>query len=292
MIKLSNGHVLDYVVASGALGFKGKGWLWERPLVFLGLIKPEDFTVVIKTLTLKERKGNLRWYKPWACIKPIKGGTINKVGLTNKGADWWAKKIAPKINFEKYKIIVSIHGKREELVEIVMKLDHFPFVAYEVNGSCPNSGNPLADVKSVVEDINAVKRTTKKPIIAKLSVTQNCVAIANELTGIVEAISLNSIPWEKVYPDKKTPLHRLEKKVGGGGGGVSGKPAQVLNWGMVSDLCRHSSIPIIAPSVMEYKDLEVVANLGAKAVSFGAVHLPDSSWWYKPWTLFSNPCKP
>jgi len=28
-IRLSNGHVLEYVVASGALGFDGKGWPWE-----------------------------------------------------------------------------------------------------------------------------------------------------------------------------------------------------------------------------------------------------------------------
>jgi hypothetical protein len=47
------------MVASGALAFDGKGWPWERPLVWLGLIKPELFTVVIKSLTRNPRRGNL-----------------------------------------------------------------------------------------------------------------------------------------------------------------------------------------------------------------------------------------
>ena len=33
MIKLSNNHSFDFVVASGALGFTGKGWWWEKPLL-------------------------------------------------------------------------------------------------------------------------------------------------------------------------------------------------------------------------------------------------------------------
>ena len=57
MIILSNGHCVEYVVASGSLAFDGKGWPWERPLVWLGLIKPELFTTFIKSLTLAPRAG-------------------------------------------------------------------------------------------------------------------------------------------------------------------------------------------------------------------------------------------
>ena len=79
MISLSNGHTFEYMIASGALGFDGKGWIWERPLVRLGLIKPELFTVVIKTLTRNPRPGNLRWWKPWTCVRLISGGSVNKI---------------------------------------------------------------------------------------------------------------------------------------------------------------------------------------------------------------------
>ncbi len=52
MITLSNGHCFEYMVASGALGFDGNGWPWERPLVALGLIKPELFTIRIVNLAM------------------------------------------------------------------------------------------------------------------------------------------------------------------------------------------------------------------------------------------------
>jgi len=41
---------------------------------------------------------------------------------------------------------------------------------------------------------------------------------------IVEAISINSVPWRVVYPDRESPLTRF------GGGGVSGKNAQPCAW--------------------------------------------------------------
>ncbi len=91
MIALSNDHVFTYMVASGALAFDGKGWPWERPLVWSGLIKPELFTVVIKSLTRNPRPGNLRWWKPWTCVRLIPGGAVNKVGLTNPGIEWWCR---------------------------------------------------------------------------------------------------------------------------------------------------------------------------------------------------------
>ena len=138
MINLSNGHCIENAVASGALGFDYRGWPWERPLVALGLIKPELFTVFIKTLTLNPRKGNLRWWKPWECVALIPGGSVNKVGLTNPGIEWWCRRVAPSINFQKYSIAGSIHGDDKELVEMATILNPFPLVAIEVNRSCPN----------------------------------------------------------------------------------------------------------------------------------------------------------
>jgi len=56
------------------------------------------FTTVIKTLTLHPRRGNLRWYNPLGCIRLIPGGTVNAVGLTNPGIDWWCHEIGPFID--------------------------------------------------------------------------------------------------------------------------------------------------------------------------------------------------
>ena len=144
----------------------------------------------------------------------------------------------------------------------------------------------------VVNSVKAIKRFAWHPIIIKVSVAQDYLAIARGLEGIAEAISLNSVPWEVIEPIKKSPLHRLEKEVGGGGGGVSGRPAQKFNWKAVQELAEQRSLSVIGPSIMEFDDLARVRRLGASAVSFGAIHLPDYPIWRKPWTLFTSPRKP
>ena len=293
-IALSNGHVFRYMIASGALAFDGTGWLWERPLVWLGLIRLELFTIVVKTLTLQPRKGNLRWWKPWECVRLIAGGAVNKVGLTNKGFYWWCEKVAPKINFKKYHIVVSIFGDKKELIEMATKLNRFDqIVGIEVNYSCPNTGHAIPFAEAVIDSVKAVVQVSKHPVIVKVSVDQDYLAIARGLAGIAEAISINSVPWKIVFPNgEQSPLWKLEEKVGGGAGGVSGKPAQKHNWKAVKELSKDGSLPVIGPSIMEYGDIYEVRKQGANALSFGTIHLPDYPVWFRPWTLFTNPLKP
>lgn len=293
MIYLSNKHSFEYMVPSGALAFDCKGWIWERPLVDLGLLKPELFTVVIKTLTLHPREGNLRLWKPWECVQLIPGGSVNKVGLTNPGIEWWCEEVGPNLNYNKQPIVGSIFGNEHELVEMAEMFNDFDVVALEVNVSCPNTGHVLDQYKEVIDSVVAVEEVSRHPIIIKVSVDQNYLAIARGLIGIAEAISLNSVPWKTAFPNGEvTPLRKLEERVGGGGGGVSGKPAQKLNWAAVKALAEQGSLPVIGPSVMEFEDMDRVRELGASAVSFGAIHLATHPVILHPWTVFTNPLKP
>lgn len=292
MIKLSNGHELCYLTASGALGFSLKGWLWERPLVYLGLIQPELFTNVIKTLTLNPRNGNLRWWKPWTCVKLLPGGAVNKVGLTNKGIDWWYEEVAPKINFDQLNVIGSIFGTEGELLSMANIMNNVSLVGLEINCSCPNTGEQLDETQVIINAAKKVHEISSHPIILKLSYTQDYLKIAEELQGVVEAISLNSVPWATVFPNERSPLWRLEKKVGGGGGGVSGQPIQKFNWQVVKELSEQGLIPVIGSSVMSYEDVIALGELGAAAISFSTVHLPSYPIWRNVWTIFTNPCRP
>jgi len=292
MITLSDGHSFEYMTASGALGFDGKGYGWERPLGWFGLMKPRLFTVVLRTVTLEPRlypKSNLSWirpwtwlpWSPWSCVKFLRGGgAINKIGLYNPGFDWWYREIGPWIDPRKGPIVASIQGTEPELVEMTKHLNRFDLVAIEVNVSCPNTGHASEAVEMIVKCVKEmivkcvkeVKAQSRHPIILKLAVGQECLAIAAPLVGVAEAISINSVPWEIACPGKKSPLWRLEKKTKGGGG-VSGKPAQKDNWELVKKLADQGLIPVIAPSIMEFADMDRVRALGAQAVSFGAIHL-------------------
>lgn len=270
MIRLSNGHTFDYMAASGAYSFDGRGWWWEILLSRLAIIDPSLMTVVAKTVTMEPRKGNLNMLHPWSCIRLIKDGAVNAVGLTNPGIKRWCLGPGLTLNHKKAPVLASIMGSPDELEYMAGMLNYIDVLGVEINASCPNTGEDLANnVEDMILGVCKVKETTKLPIILKLSKAHegSFERIVGEVRGKVEAISLNSVPWKLVFPEKVSPLARL------GGGGVSGKIVQPILWPLVQKLSGMTDIPIIGPSVWEFEDMARLREMGAKAVSFGTVCL-------------------
>ena len=268
MIRLSNGHDFEYMTASGALGFDGKGWPWEQPWRWIGLLDPTLFTSVTKTLTLRPTEGNLRWYNPFRCLRLVRGGVVNAVGLSNPGIDWWCRKIGPSVNSTKIPLVASIFGEPEELAEMVRILNDFDLVGLEINASCPNTETCiLQDTARVIASCEAIKTNSRLPLILKVSVTHDISQIVKEVENLVEAISINSVPWAVAFLKCRSPLEIL------GGGGVSGKVAQPFTWSLVKKLAELTTIPVIGPGVWDFDDLTKVRSLDAKAVSFGSVFM-------------------
>ena len=270
MITLSNGYQFEFAAASGALAFDGRGWFWEWPLRWMGLIKPELFTIVVKSLTLHPRRGNLRWWNPCRAVRLRRGGTVNAVGLTNPGIDWWIKNIYPKIEKAPRHFVVSIAGENlQEYMEMTVRLKTCTAIkALEINASCPNSPGELQqNTQAVIDCAQALKYISPFPLILKLACTHDYIKIAKALEGTVEAISINSVPWSAAFPEKKSPLAKF------GGGGVSGKIVQQHNWKMAAELAHNSNIPVIGASVWNYTDIIDLFGFGAKAVAFGSVFL-------------------
>lgn len=268
MIRFSNGHTFEYMTASGALGFDGKGWLWERPWRWARLLDPTLFTSATKTLTLRPTEGNLRWYNPFRCIRPINDGVVNTVGLSNPGVKWWCEKVGPSVNSARIPLVASIWGEPEELAELATILSSFDLVGLEINVSCPNTEDRTRqDTARIVASCKAVKASSRLPLILKVSVTHDIPQIVKEVENLAEAISVNSVPWAIAFPNRKSPLKNL------GGGGVSGKAAQPFTWDLVQKIANLTTIPVIGPSVWDFDDLEKIRSLGAKAVSFGSVFL-------------------
>lgn len=276
MIKLSNGHEFEYMAASGALGFDGKGWPWEQPLKFRipgiiePLLDPSLFTTVIKTLTFMPRKGNLRWYNPMGCVRFLNKGTLNAIGLTNPGIKWWCEEIGPKIDSSKRPIVGSVFSDDiEEMVEMALMLNDFDLVGLEINRSCPNTGGDcLQNASDIIKSCGAVHKKSRFPIIVKLSVAHPVEKILPGIAETVEAISINSVPWSIVFPDRRSPLVHL------GGGGVSGKAAQPFTWGLLKKIVSMTDIPVIGPGVWEFSDIQKIRDFGAKAESFGSIFMP------------------
>lgn len=269
MIRLSNGFELEFLTASGALAFDGRGWFWEWPFRWLGLLDPHAFTIVVKTLTLKPRQGNLRWYKPWGCVRLIPGGTVNAVGLTNPGIDWWIRTCLPRMQRMGYHPIVSVYPETEaEAAEFASKLKPLSIVGIELNASCPNTGHLTDKVDAVVRMASALQNA-EHPLIVKLSYDQPYVEIAQGLEGIAEAVhAINAVPWKTVFPNQKSPLESL------GGGGVSGEPIRAFAREAVANLVQKTRLPIIAGGgIYTLKDVEEFEALGASAFSLGTLFL-------------------
>lgn len=279
MITLSNGHSFEYMTASGALGFDGEGWPWEKPLKLLGWLDPTLFTNVMKTVTLHPRKGNLRMWCPWRCVRPIWRnrrivGIVNAVGLTNMGINWWVRKVGPKVDSTKNCLVGSIFGSREELVEMTRIMTGFDLVGIEINASCPNTEHDIsANADEVIGSCEAVKAVSRFPLILKLSVANEAERIVKAVKGIVEAIAINSVPWGTIFPNRKSPLAHL------GGGGVSGRIAQPFMWELIDRLKGVTSIPIIGPGVWDFANIQTLREtFRVEAISFGSVFIPFP-WW-------------
>jgi dihydroorotate dehydrogenase (NAD+) catalytic subunit len=268
MIRLPNGESIEFLTGSGALGFDGRGWWWEYPLRWLGLLNPHDFAVVVKTLTLRPRKGNLRWYAPWRCVRLIPGGTVNAVGLTNPGIEWWIRTSYPRMQRMELQIIVSLYAESvEEAHQLARLLAPLRITAIELNASCPNVPHE-STVSHVVQMAQALQ-AAGHPLIVKVGYDQPYVELAQALEGIADAIhAINAVPWHLVFPERVSPLAHL------GGGAVSGEPIRPFVREAVGKLRRATHLPIIAGGgIYTLRDLEELWALGARAFSIGTLFL-------------------
>jgi dihydroorotate dehydrogenase subfamily 1 len=130
---------------------------------------PEIGIITTKSIGPNQKPGNrepiLAQYAP--------GSFVNAVGLTNPGAEEFAKKLS-KINFPKNKfLLTSIFGKdKDEFLQVAKILEPFSD-GFELNLSCPHAkgyGMQLGqDKDTVAEIVRQISNNTNKPLFAKLT---------------------------------------------------------------------------------------------------------------------------
>jgi len=265
MISLPNGHNIEYLASSGALAYDGRGYWWEQPLRWVGLLDISLFTPVTKTLTYLPNGGNCKRFNPFSCIRFVKDGVLNSFGLGNPGIDWWIK------NHREFSGIVSIYPEDDyTLGKMLRKLQETNVIGIELNVSCPNVGRDsfCSNVHNIEYFLSVTKSNTALPIIVKLGVGQDIGNLFPQIEKYVDAISINSVPWNIVFPNIKSPFEEL------GGGALSGKIIQPYIWNFINKLKEITDIPIIGSSIWEYKDIRILReNLKVSAISFGSIFL-------------------
>ena len=223
---------------------------------------------VTKAVTPELRKGN-----PPPRIIETPSGMLNSIGLQNDGLDAFVKKILPRIESFNTIIIVNVAGSTvEDYVKVCSALDRHESVrALEINISCPNvkEGGIAFGItaESASSVIRAVRESTGKPLIAKLSpnVTDIAeIARAVEDSG-ADAVSLiNTITGMVVDVELKRPM------LANVTGGLSGPAIRPVAVRMVFEAARAVSVPVIGiGGIFSARDALEFIIAGASLVQIG-----------------------
>lgn len=226
-----------------------------------------------KGTTLEGRFGN-----PTPRIAECPQGMINSVGLQNPGVHKVIAEELPKLKevFNK-KVIANVGGfALDEYQECARLLDAEEQVGIlEINISCPNlhagGVNFGTDAKNAAAVIEAVKKLTTKPVMAKLTpnvtdITE--IALACEAAGADGISMINTLLGMRI--DLKTKKPVIANKMGG----FSGPAIMPVALRMVYQVYEKVNVPIVGMGgISRAEDVIEMMLAGATAVQVGAANL-------------------
>ena len=200
---------------------------------------------VLKGTTLEPRLGN----SPHR-VAETPSGMLNSIGLQNPGVDEVVNNILPSLEPLETHYFANVSGSTvEEYVAVTKKFNRSSVSGIELNISCPNVkrggmefGNDPEMSARVVE---ACKKVTKKPLIAKLSPNQTdiqknaryCIEAGTDGLSVINTISGMAIDIQSQSP-----------VLGNAVGGLSGpaiKPIALLKVREVYEVAKKHGVPIM-----------------------------------------------
>ena len=227
--------------------------------------------IIVKGLSLKPAKGN-----PPPRIVETPCGMLNAIGLENVGIEAFIKEKLPFLQRLVPPIVVNIYGKLEdEYMQLAARIDDIAAIAgVEVNISCPNvKAGGMAfgvDPKAAYSVINAVRKQTSKPLIAKLSpnvsdITE--IALAVQEAGADCLSLINTITAMVIDIDTRRP------KLANITGGLSGPAIKPVALRMVWQVAQVANIPVIGiGGIMNAEDALEFFIAGASAIQVGTAN--------------------
>ena len=250
------------ILLSGCVGFG------EEYTRIEGFSNRDVGAVVLKGTTREPRLGNNphRVYET-----PM--GMLNAIGLQNPGMDIVVEQILPELDFSETRFIANVCGSTiEDYAVVTKRFDDSAIDAIEINISCPNIkeggvhfGNYPEMSARVVE---ACRRQTSKPIIAKLSPNQTdiqenarlCIEAGSDGLAVINTIMGMAIDIEERKP--------IIDNVRGGLSGPAIKPIALLKVHQVYEVAGPKKIPIIGQGGITTPD-DAIEFLIAGATTVG-----------------------
>jgi dihydroorotate dehydrogenase (NAD+) catalytic subunit len=258
------------VLLSGCVGFG------EEYTRVEGFSNRDAGAICLKGTTLEPRLGN-----PSHRIYETPMGMLNAIGLQNPGVDTVVGKILPQLDFSETRFIANVCGSTiEDYEEVCRRFDDSPIDAMEINISCPNIkeggisfGNHPESSARVIE---ACRRATKKPIIAKLSPNQTdiqenarrCIEAGSDGLAVINTMTGMAI-------DIKTRKPRIAN-VQAGLSGPAIKPIALLKVKQVYEVAQLHNVPIIGQGgITTVNDALEFLIAGASAIGIGTALFYD-----------------
>lgn len=246
-------------------------------------IEYEDFVpmnklggIVVKGTTLFAREGN-----DYPRMAETPSGMLNCVGLQNKGVDYFAKEIYPKIKDMDTNVIVNVSGSDLEnyalCAAVVNDLDNIP--AIELNISCPNvkDGGMAFGVtcRGAASVVKAVRKSYHKTLIVKLSPN---VTNISEIAQAVEAEGADCVSLINTLMGMSIDIEKRCSRLSIGTGGLSGPAVKPVAIRMVNQVAHAVKIPVIGlGGIMNAEDVIEFLMAGATAVEVGTANFIDPS---------------
>jgi len=246
------------MLASGILGISLD--------VFNRIYQAGAGAVVTKSLSKEPWEG----YQNPTIFELNGGGWLNAVGLSNPGAQNFAKMILPNTDTP---IIVSLVGSTEDDFEFMIKqFEQCKILGFELNLSCPHVakvGLEVGDDPELVQKIiKKIKSITKIPIIAKVGLgTTNYLDTVDAAcqAGVDGITAINTLRAMAIDADTERPI--LSNKIGG----MSGTPIKPVAVRCVYEISSKFDIPVIGcGGISTWEDAVEFILAGASAVQLGS----------------------
>ena len=230
--------------------------------------------VMVKCITLKPRRGN-----DGVRITETPSGMLNAIGLENPGVEKFLTEILPRIK-DKMNVIVNISGSSvDDYGKLAKLLDADGVAAIELNISCPNvkDGGIIfgTDERQAAKVTSAAKKSTRKPVIVKLSPN---VTDITKIARAVENAGADCLSLINTLMGMEINIHTWRPTLGNITGGLSGGAVKPVAVRMVWQVANAVKIPIIGMGgIRSAADATEFFLAGASAVAVGTANFSEPS---------------